>query len=258
VLGLLIGGCALFGLTIGSFLNVVIYRVPRHESIISPRSACPTCGTPILERDNIPVLSWLLLRGRCRNCHSSISRRYPLVELACAGLFAGAAARLGYNWDLPAMLVLLASLLALACVDVELLLLPKMIVYPALAGVTGFLILDALLTNGWSRLGVAALCAIGWFVVFFALNYANPRYLGFGDVRLAPMLGLGLGWLGWRYVVLGFFAANLIGAIIGIFLLATRRMSREQQIPYGVFLALGAALAIYAGPEILAPLQRFH
>ena len=156
------------------------------------------------------------------------------------------------------MLVLLASLLALACVDVELLLLPKMIVYPALAGVTGFLILDALLTNGWSRLGVAALCAIGWFVVFFALNYANPRYLGFGDVRLAPMLGLGLGWLGWRYVVLGFFAANLIGAIIGIFLLATRRMSREQQIPYGVFLALGAALAIYAGPEILAPLQRFH
>ncbi len=258
MLGLLIGGCALFGLTIGSFLNVVIYRVPRHESIISPRSACPTCGTPILERDNIPVLSWLLLRGRCRNCHSSISRRYPLVELACAGLFAGAAARLGYNWDLPAMLVLLASLLALACVDVELLLLPKMIVYPALAGVTGFLILDALLTNGWSRLGVAALCAIGWFVVFFALNYANPRYLGFGDVRLAPMLGLGLGWLGWRYVVLGFFAANLIGAIIGIFLLATRRMSREQQIPYGVFLALGAALAIYAGPEILAPLQRFH
>jgi leader peptidase (prepilin peptidase)/N-methyltransferase len=258
VLALLIGGCALFGLTIGSFLNVVIYRVPRHESIVSPRSACPTCGTAIRERDNIPVLSWLLLRGRCRSCHSPISRRYPLVELACSALFAGAAARLGYNWDLPAMLVLLASLLALACIDVELLLLPKLIVYPALAGVTGLLILAALLTNDWSRLGVASLCAVGWFVVFFALNFANPRYLGFGDVRMAPMLGLGLGWLGWRYVVLGFFAGNLIGALTGIALIATKRMSRDQQIPYGVFLALGAAFAIFAGPEILAPLQRFH
>lgn len=258
MLALLIGGCALFGLTIGSFLNVVIYRVPRHESIVSPRSACPTCGTAIRERDNIPVLSWLLLRGRCRSCHSPISRRYPLVELACSALFAGAAARLGYNWDLPAMLVLLASLLALACIDVELLLLPKLIVYPALAGVTGLLILAALLTNDWSRLGVASLCAVGWFVVFFALNFANPRYLGFGDVRMAPMLGLGLGWLGWRYVVLGFFAGNLIGALTGIALIATKRMSRDQQIPYGVFLALGAAFAIFAGPEILAPLQRFH
>jgi leader peptidase (prepilin peptidase)/N-methyltransferase len=248
----------MFGLTIGSFLNVVIYRVPRHESIVSPRSACPTCGTAIRERDNIPVLSWLLLRGRCRSCHSPISRRYPLVELACSALFAGAAARLGYNWDLPAMLVLLASLLALACIDVELLLLPKLIVYPALAGVTGLLILAALLTNDWSRLGVASLCAVGWFVVFFALNFANPRYLGFGDVRMAPMLGLGLGWLGWRYVVLGFFAGNLIGALTGIALIATKRMSRDQQIPYGVFLALGAAFAIFAGPEILAPLQRFH
>ena len=97
MLGLLIGGCALFGLVIGSFLNVVIYRVPRHESIVSPRSACPTCGVAILERDNIPVLSWLLLKGRCRNCQSPISMRYPLVELTNAALFAGAAARLGFR-----------------------------------------------------------------------------------------------------------------------------------------------------------------
>jgi leader peptidase (prepilin peptidase)/N-methyltransferase len=258
VLALLISGCALLGLAIGSFLNVVIYRVPRHQSIVKPRSACPNCGAAILERDNIPVLSWLLLRGLCRNCKTPISRRYPLVELACSALFAGAAARLGYNWVLPAMLVLMASLLALSCIDVELLLLPKLIVYPTLAAVALLLLLDAVISSEWSKLFVAGLCAIGWFVAFFGLNFANPRYLGFGDVRLALVLGLGLGWFGWRYVVLGFFAANLIGALIGIALLSTKRMSRDQQIPYGVFLAVGAALALYAGPEILSPLQRFH
>lgn len=257
MLALLIVGCGLFGLAIGSFLNVVIYRVPRQLSIVSPRSACPTCSTPILERDNIPVLSWLLLRGRCRTCHSPISARYPLVELACAGLFAGAAARTGFNWDLPAFLVLLASLLALACIDLELLLLPKSIIYPTLVAETGLLLLAAAVTGEWHRLLLAAICAASWFVLFYALNFASPRYLGFGDVRLAPLLGLGLGWLGWRYVVLGFFLANLVGALIGIFLIATKRMNRDQPIPYGVFLAMGAAIAIYAGPALLSPFQRF-
>ncbi|MGC1420137.1 MAG: prepilin peptidase [Acidimicrobiales bacterium] len=257
MLGLLIGGCALFGLAVGSFLNVVIYRVPRHESIVSPRSACPTCGTPILERDNVPVLSYVLLKGRCRSCHSPISKRYPLVEAANAALFAGTAARLGCNWDLPAFLVLFAGLLALACIDVELLILPKMIVYPVLAAVAGLLILAAGLTGEWHDLWVAGAFALGWFIVFFALNFLSPRSLGFGDVRLAPVLGLGLGWLGWKFVVLGFFSANLIGAIVGGFLIATKKMSRDQQIPYGVYLALGAALAFFAGPEIVSHFHRF-
>ena len=170
MLALLIGICALFGLAIGSFLNVVIYRVPRHESVVSPRSACPSCAAPILERDNIPVLSWLLLRGRCRNCHEPISVRYPLVELAGAALFAGAAARLGYNWDLPAFLVVLASLLALSWIDIEHLLLPKRIVYPTLLTVTALLVLAALATGQWQRLLIAALCGAVWFAVFFVLN----------------------------------------------------------------------------------------
>ncbi len=257
MLGLLIAFCALFGLAIGSFTNVVIYRVPRRESIVSPRSACPSCHEPILERDNIPVVSWLLLKGRCRNCHSRISARYPLVELTGAALFAGAAARLGFNWDLPAFLVLLASMLALACIDLEHLVLPKLIVYPTLAMVAALLVLAAAATGQWHRLLVAVLCALGWFILFFALNAVSPRLLGFGDVRLAPVLGLALGWLGVRYVLLGFFAANLIGAVIGVALIATKRMSRSQQIPYGIFLALGTALALFAGPELLAPFQRF-
>ena len=197
--------CALLGLIVGSFLNVVIYRVPRHESIVSPRSKCPSCESPILERDNVPVLSWLLLRGKCRNCRAPISARYPLVELATAMLFTGAAARQGWNWELPAFLVMLASLLALSCIDVEMLLLPLRIVYPT------FLLMSALF-----------------------------------------VLAAG------RYAVLGFFLANLIGAVIGIALIATKRMSRDQQIPYGVFLALGAGVAIYAGPEILAPFASLH
>jgi leader peptidase (prepilin peptidase)/N-methyltransferase len=257
LLALLVCLCALFGLAIGSFLNVVIYRVPRHESIISPRSRCPTCGSAIRERDNIPVLSWLLLKGRCRTCRAPIAIRYPLVELAGGALFAGAAARLGYQWALPAFLVFLAGLLALAYVDAEHLVLPKRIVYPTLLLVAALLLMAAAITGEWHRLGIAVLCAIGWWLVFFVLNFASPRLLGFGDVRLGLVLGLALGWLGVRYVLLGFFAANVIGVIVALALIATKRMSRQQQIPYGVFLALGAALAIYAGPELLAPFGRF-
>jgi leader peptidase (prepilin peptidase) / N-methyltransferase len=251
VLAILIIGCGLLGLAIGSFLNVVIYRVPRDESIMTPRSHCPTCAAPIKEYDNIPVLSWLVLRGKCRQCHAPISPRYIVVELATGGLFAGLAARMGYAWELPAFLVFLAALLALSCIDLERLILPKRIVYPSLVIVTLLLVLASGATHDWNRLEVGAICGAAWFVFFFAMNFASPRILGFGDVRLAPLLGLALGWLGWRYVVLGFFAANFIGLVIGLALIAARQMKRDQPIPFGIFLAAGAALAIYAGPEIL-------
>jgi leader peptidase (prepilin peptidase)/N-methyltransferase len=255
MLGLLVGYCALFGLVVGSFLNVVIYRVPRTESIVSPRSACPTCHMAITPRDNVPIFSWLFLRGRCRGCHSPISVRYPLIEAATAGLFAGVAARIGFSWTLPAYLVLAAGLLALACTDLEHLLLPKRIVYPVLGMVGGSLLAAAAITGHWHNLVVASVSALVWFVIFFTMNFISPRALGFGDVRLAPILGLALGWLGVRYVLLGFFAANLIGAVIGIALIASKRMSRQQQVPYGVFLAFGTLLAIFAGPELLHPFQ---
>lgn len=257
-LTVLIVSCLLLGLAVGSFLNVVIYRVPRGESIVAPGSHCPACGVPIRGRDNIPILSWLMLRGKCRSCGASISPRYILVESMTGALFAGVAARLGYSGQLPAFLALFAGLVALSCVDIELLILPKRIVYPTGIVVAAAFVADAIATGEWGRLVTAALCAAAWFALFFLLNLASPRILGFGDVRLAPVLGLALGWLGVPYVLLGFFAANLIGAIIGVTLIATKKLARSQPIPYGVFLAAGATLAVFAGPELISWFDSLH
>ena len=252
---LLVIGCAVLGLAIGSFLNVVIYRVPRGQSIVAPPSACPDCGTPITVRDNIPIVSWLILKGHCRVCHAPISPRYPLVEISTAAVFASVAARLGANWALPAFLVVFAGLLALAWIDVEFLLLPRSIVFPVLIPEVAGLILAAGMAGSWSRLTTALACGAGWFLFFFIINKTNSQWLGYGDVRLSLVLGLALGWLGVRYVILGFFLANLVGAIVGITLIVMKRATRNQQIPYGLFLALGAFLAVIAGPLLLAPFR---
>ena len=181
--------------------------------------------------------------------------RYPLVEVACAGLFAGTAARFGYDWVLPAFLALFAGLLALSVIDVETLRLPKSIVYVDSVIVGALLLFATAIVGVWHQFAVGALCGAAWFVLFFVLNFASPRALGFGDVRLAPILGLALGWLGAGYAFLGFLAANFIGAVVGVALIAAKRMSRNQQIPYGVFLAAGCAVAVFAGPALLRP---FH
>jgi leader peptidase (prepilin peptidase) / N-methyltransferase len=146
----------------------------------------------------------------------------------------------------------------LSWIDVERLVLPKAIVYPVLVLVAALLVLAAALIPAWHDLAVGAICAAAWFVVFFTLNLISPRVLGFGDVRLAPVLGLALGWLGVRYVILGFFLANLIGAVIGLALIASKRIQRGQPVPYGVFLAAGTAVAIFAGPLLLKPFASYQ
>ncbi len=251
MIAVLVVATGLLGLAIGSFLNVVIYRVPLKVSVVRPRSGCPSCHSPIANRDNVPVLSWVLLRGRCRSCAAPISPRYPLVEFATGVLFALSAIRFGYSWSLPAYCILFAGLLVLACTDLEHFLLPVRIVHPLLAGVSGLLLLAAAVTGQWHRLAIAVACAVGSFAFFFLINFINPRWLAFGDVRLSPVIGLGLGWLGVGYVLLGFFLANLLGAIVGIGLIASHRMDRKSHIPFGVFLALGAVTAVFAGAPIL-------
>jgi leader peptidase (prepilin peptidase)/N-methyltransferase len=242
---------ALGGLAIGSFLNVVIYRVPIGKSIVSPPSACPGCGVAVSPQDNIPVLSWVLLRGRCRHCHTSISIRYPIVEALTAVLFALTAVRLGPSWSLPAELAFVGGIVALAAVDLERYLLPRAILYPTLALVGAGLVLAAAITGRWGRLGVAVACSAAAFLTFFAIHFVRPRWLGFGDVRLAALLGLALGWLGPWYLVIGFLAANLIGAVVGIGLMIVGKASRTTALPYGVFLGAGSIIALLvAGPII--------
>ncbi len=245
-------GCGVLGLAVGSFLNVVVYRVPRGESVVRPGSHCPSCDAPILARDNVPVVSWIVLRGRCRHCGARISSRYVVLETLTGATFAAVAARMGPTAALPAMLAAVGALTALAAIDLERLILPKRVVYPGLLAVTLLLVGAALVDGSWSRLGVAAGCAVGWFVVFFVINLAVPRALGFGDVRLAPLLGVTLGWFGWRYAVVGFFGANVVGLLVGLALIVAGRMHRGQPIPYGVFLAVGTVATVLAGPTAVA------
>ena len=181
--------------------------------------------------------------------------RYPLVEAATAGLFAGVAARIGFSWTLPAYLVLAAGLLALACTDMEHLLLPKRIVYPVLGLVGVLLVVAAAITGHWHNLLVAGISGAVWFVIFFTMNFLSPRALGFGDVRLAPVLGLASGGSGFATSSSASSPPTSSAPSSGSPSSPSKRMSRQQQIPYGVFLAVGTLLAIFAGPELLRP---FH
>jgi leader peptidase (prepilin peptidase)/N-methyltransferase len=246
-----------YGLVIGSFLNVVIWRVPRHESLVAPRSHCPGCEAPIAPRDNIPVVSWLALRGRCRNCGEPISIRYPLIELLTAALFAGVGARFHDSWALPAFLLLTAALIAISAIDLEHFIIPNRIVYPV--GIASVILLAgaAALEHSWSPFGRALLGAIGAFLFFFVLHIVAPGGMGFGDVRLSAVLGLFLGWLGGMYVFGGLFTGFLLGAVIGSVLIAIGRRGRKQHIPFGPFLAAGTMIFVLFGDPIVSWWQGF-
>lgn len=248
--------CGVLGLLVGSFLNVVIWRVPRDESVVTPRSRCPQCGNELRNVDNVPVLSWLLLRGRCRFCHAPISARYPLVELLTGVLFAALALRFsgedGWGWAaLPAYLVLAAGLVALSGIDLDHHRLPNKVLYPTLFAMSALFVAAAAVSGEWDRLGRAAIGGAIGFAVLFVIAFISPRGMGFGDVRLAGMLGVAEGWLGLGYVAVGLFLGFLAAAVVGVALIATKVKSRKDKIPFGPFLALGALLAVFAGARIL-------
>ena len=243
--------CGLLGLAVGSFLNVVIYRVPRKESVVRPRSRCPGCGTQLAERDNIPVVSWVLLRGHCRTCGEPISARYPLVELTTAALFVAAALRFGLDWVLPAYLVFFAALVAITFIDLELYIIPNRVLYPAVFISIPLLVLAAAAQSEWGNLERAVIGAVVAWVFFLVLHLVSPRGMGFGDVRLSFLLGLFLGWLDLRHVFLGVFFGFLLGSIVGVALMILRRRGRKDHIPFGPFLAVGAVVAVLAGSPVL-------
>jgi leader peptidase (prepilin peptidase)/N-methyltransferase len=245
--GVEIVAAGLIGAVIGSFLNVVAHRLPLGESLVSPGSRCPECGAPVRPYDNIPVVSWLLLRGRCRNCGTRISPRYPLVELATALGFAAVVAVRGFDNDLLLELPLVAALIALAAIDFDHKLLPNKIVYPLAAyGVIATVLVDRddLVENLASGAGA--------FAFLLAAVIAYPRGMGMGDVKLAGAMGLYLG----LSIIPALLVAFLAGSLIGIVILAREGAAgRKKAVPFGVFLALGGIVAVLAGPELVDAYQ---
>jgi leader peptidase (prepilin peptidase)/N-methyltransferase len=253
VLGLLVAGAAVIGLVIGSFLNVVVWRVPRGESIVSPPSACPRCGHAIRRRDNVPIVSWLVLQGRCRDCGEPISRRYPLVEAATGAAFGLTAWHFGASWALPAYLFLAAISVALALIDIDTKRLPNALVLPSYPVAVMLLALASWNPGGasdWQAWVRALIGGAALYAVYFLLMFVYPAGMGFGDVKLAGVLGLFLGWVGWGALVVGWFAAFLLGGLFSIGLLASRRANRKTGIPFGPWLLLGAVVGIAVGQPI--------
>jgi leader peptidase (prepilin peptidase)/N-methyltransferase len=233
----------LFGALIGSFLNVVAYRVPVGESLVSPGSHCPGCGAAVRPYDNVPVLSWLLLRGRCRDCGRRISPRYPLVELLTAAAFAAVVAVNGLDEDLILELPFVAALIALAAIDFDHRLLPNKIVYPLAAyGVLASLLVER------ADLAENLIAGAGAFTFLFLAVLAYPRGMGMGDVKLAGAMGIYLG----LSVIPALLIAFLAGSIVGLAMIAREGASaRKKAVPFGVFLALGGIVAVLAGPELI-------
>lgn len=250
MLGALIIGCALLGLLVGSFLNVVIWRVPRGESVATPPSHCPGCQAQVRPRDNVPVVSYVLLRGRCRDCNTAISVRYPLVETGTGLVFGILAWRLGPDLALPAFLYLGAIGVALALIDMDAHRLPNAIVLPSYGVGAALLAFAALLTGDWHELFRAAIGAPALFGLYFLLAFVYPAGMGLGDVKLAGVLGMYLGWMGFAELVVGGFLGFLFGGVIGGALMVVGKAGRKTKIPFGPFMLLGAYVAILCGGSL--------
>lgn len=266
---------AALGAIIGSFLNVVIHRLPREESIVFPNSRCPSCGKAIKAYDNIPLISWIILRGRCRSCRAVISARYPAVEFLTALLFGAVFLRDGLTFALPFNLVFVSMLVALVFIDAEHMLLPNAITYPGigfavvarlaipfLMGAPYFDDLGPVLFSkfpGWPIWAVSIVGAIIgalagggtlWLVGWAWERLRGIEAMGLGDVKMMLMVGA---FLGWRLTVLTIFLAVTSGSITGLFLMIKRReRNLQMELPFGIFLGIGAIISLLVGKYFIA------
>jgi len=235
---------ALFGALLGSFLNVVVYRLPRGESLVTPGSHCPSCDAPVKPYDNVPVLAWMWLRGRCRACRAAISPRYPLVEAATAALCGGVVLSHSSAAAIALGLLAVLVLVPVALIDLDHHLIPNRLTGPA--ALLALALGSALDPSGEPSRLIAAAAAGGGFLVVALIS---PRGMGMGDVKLAGLLGLLLG----AEVAPALFVALISGVVVGLVVVARRRPGerRGAGVPFGPFLALGGLTAIYAGHAIL-------
>jgi leader peptidase (prepilin peptidase)/N-methyltransferase len=232
-----------FGLLIGSFLNVVAYRLPRGESLVAPASRCPGCETPIKPWDNVPLLSWIFLRGRCRTCSARISPRYPLVELLTAALFGAVVVARGLSDDLVVLLPFAAMLIAVADIDLEHRIVPNRILLPmAVYGVAASAVVR---TDVLPELLIAGAAA---FTFLLVAALVHPAGMGMGDVKLAGVMGLYLG----SAVAPALLVAFLTGSLAGVAILIRHgAKGRKRGVPFAPFLALGAVVALFAGQQLV-------
>ena len=236
------------GLAIGSFLNVCIYRLPRRESLMYPGSHCPVCNRSLAWFENLPLSSWLVLRGRCRTCRTPIPVQYPLVEAITAAVFVGAYFIYGWTPFLAARLLFACAMIVLFVIDLQHRILPNAITLPGI--VIGF-ILSFFLPPGWRSSLVGLLAGGG---VLFAIGESYYRLrgyegLGMGDVKMLAMIGA---FLGWPLMLVTLVLASFAGSAVGVGLLVSRRGDMKAALPFGTFLAVGALVAAVAGDAFLA------
>jgi leader peptidase (prepilin peptidase)/N-methyltransferase len=238
----------LFGLLIGSFLNVLVHRLPRGESIVRPGSHCPACGAPVRPFDNVPVLSWVLLGGRCRDCRAPIAIRYPAIELA-NGLLWMLVFLQARDWAEGVSGALLASAcLALLAIDAEFQILPDRITLTGLAAGLALSFVSSTRTPASALLGAALGGGGLWLVAFLYRRIAGQEGMGLGDVKMLAMIGAFLGPAG---VLVTILLASVSGSIVGLALIAAGRGDRRMRLPFGVFLAVGAVAAFFFGDALL-------
>ena len=243
------GAIVLFlGLIIGSFLTVCIYRVPRELSIVSPRSACVSCNQTICWYDNIPILSFLLLRGRCRYCQASILPRYPIIELSNGLGYMAVLWRFGWGWESVVYATFFSALLTITWIDWDHQIIPDVISLPGI--ILGILAASTVLPTGFvnSMIGVLVGGGVLLFMAWISPFLFGKEGLGGGDIKLLAMVGA---FLGWQAALATLMLASIVGAVIGIVLLAFKVLKRGQYIPFGPYLALGAVLALFFGADMM-------
>lgn len=248
---LVLVACTVMGLIIGSFLTVVVDRVPRGGSIMAPPSACGACGNRLGPLDLVPIASWLALRGKCRHCRNPIGNEPLIIETATAAIFVLFGIKFGADAALPAFCVLGAALVALVWIDLREQRLPREITYTAFVLSSIGLVIAALVDDQPERIWQSALGA-GIALAIMGLIYVASRGgMGDGDVRLAPLLGLHLGYLNPGIVPVGLFLGFLLGAVVGVALMAVSKAGRKTALPFGPFLAAGAVIAVFAGQSFV-------
>jgi leader peptidase (prepilin peptidase)/N-methyltransferase len=239
----------LFGTMVGSFLNVCIHRLPKEESVVTPRSRCPACGTPIRAVDNIPLLSFALLRGRCRACGNPISWRYPLVEALTGILFAGTVARFEVTFLAASLLAFLCGLVVVSFIDLDHQIIPNIITLPGipLGLLAGLMLGEPPILE--RVIGTLVGAGFLYLVLFYGGALYGQEAMGEGDLNLIALVGA---FLGWKAVALTILLGCLFGSTVGLALITARRLGRRQHIPFGPFLSLGAVVALFWGERLIA------